>query len=826
MLTVRIAIVLSAVFGFLVRPAAALTAEIDVDPSQQGVLVDNRMHGVFIEEINHGVDGGLYAELIANRAFEDSRPPEGCVEREDGGFFSGKGWDSGYRRPASGTIPRWTPILEAPAAGTVTLETNGGLNAQSPYCLRLDIENTETGRVGIANGGFWGIGIAKDGSYRLTLHARSDATNVVLVARLEAPDGHSCSDDLAFQVSTGRWQKFTGDLHVTETSGDARLAILARSAGTVWLDFVSLFPGTTFMDRPNGLRADLAQRIADLKPGFVRFPGGCIVEGGNTVTAYNWKDTIGPVESRYERWNAWGYRRTHGLGMFEYLQFCSDLGAMPLYVGFAGQSCLYRQSELVPMSNMGPVVQNFIDALAFANESETGRWGRVRTGMGRADPFRLSLVEIGNENADPDYEARYRLIHERLKSAHPDVRYIADYAIPDAAYDLVDEHYYNTPQWFLANFHLYDTRPRGGPGIYVGEYAVTGGSPAGCLYAALAEAVFAIGCERNGDVVRMMSYAPLLAHEQGRSGWHGIINFDGLTNYAYASYYAQKILADHRPDAIVAVTSRLQDATAPVLRGGAGVGTWHTQAEFSQFRVEAGGETLFDSRLAGPGSWRIADGTWSNRGVVLVQSGDEEPAEAFVKGVNAENMIVSAKARKIGGDEGFLISFATRDGLRTWWNIGGWGNKEHALEFEGAPLGERVPGHIETGRDYDIRVEVSGRRIRCFLDDQLVHDVTAPEPQGVYVNAGKTIANEVIVKAVNVTETAVPTRIRVAGRENGLKARWTVLTSGGLTDNNSLAEPNKVVPQMRRVESTNDVLLLDLPPRSLSGFVIEPGTAP
>lgn len=283
----------------------------------------------------------------------------------------------------------------------------------------------------MANEGFWGIGVSSGEAYHLTLYARAAAGLAgSLTVTLEGEAGKPCSDAVRLEGLTAEWKRFTARLEGTRDEAKARLVIAAGAKGRMWLDFVSLFPAKTFRDRPNGLRPDLAQMLADLKPGFVRFPGGCVVEGGNIETAYNWKLTVGPVEERPERWNAWNYRRTHGMGLQEYLQFCEDLGAEPLWVGFAGQSCLYRLADHVPMEEMDWVRQSYFDIIEYANGPASSTWGKRRADAGHPAPFGLNLIEIGNENGMRQYEDRYKFIHPALKAKHPDLTYIADYEIP------------------------------------------------------------------------------------------------------------------------------------------------------------------------------------------------------------------------------------------------------------------------------------------------------------------------------------------------------------------------------------------------------------
>jgi len=781
------------------------------------------MYGIFLEEINHGVDGGLYGELIANRAFEDSRPPEGCTFRE-GHWKSRQGWDAGFDvKP--GQVPRWTLVREGEARGSIHLETSGGLNENTPYCLRLDVEDISGGRIGIANEGFWGIGVHEGEKYDLVLHARStDGFNGPLTARLDDSPGSACSQLVELEGVSSQWKQFRATLTATKTEPEARFVITAGSTGKIWFDFVSLFPQDTFRTRPNGLRRDIAEMIADLKPGFVRFPGGCVVEGGNIETAYNWKLTVGAAQERPERWNAWNYRRTHGMGLHEYLQFCEDLKAEPLFVGFAGQSCLYRLAEHVPMEEMDWVVSNFIDVVEYANgpadstpacagagPAPAKAGGQLRARGGHPASFGLKFIEIGNENGMRQYEERYRLIHSKLKTSYPDITYIADYAIPDASYDMVDEHFYNAPTWFLSQFNRYDNRDRNTPPVYVGEIAVTspeGGPDKGNLIAALAEGAFLMGLERNADVVRMVSYAPLLAHVKGRSGWHGMIYFDSSRVFGTVSYHLWKLFALNRPTYIIGTDVDYVPSKRPSICGAIGVGTWDTAAEFKEIRVEKNGEILYAgdfSKVAA--GWTTEGGKWSVVEDAYRQS-DPVVGLSYFGDQTWSDYTLTLKARKLAGAEGFLIVFGREDGNKYWWNLGGWGNREHGIEFNRSPVGRHVRGSIEANRWYDIRVELKGRGIRCYLDGKLVHQESAVEADRFFALAGyDQSSRDLILKVINTSAEPVTATLNLEvadapkplWRRRGVdprpsKAQLTVLTSERPEDNNSLENPGKVVP--------------------------------
>ena len=827
-------------FVFLIQASTASLiggeAVVSIDTSRPGPTISPQLYGIFLEEINHGVDGGLYAELIRNRAFEDSRPPEGYTFR-NGRWRDERGFDSGFFRYGYSTngVPFWSLVQSGEAKGSMNLETTGGITEQSAHCLRLDIENVGGGSIGVANEGFFGIGVRQGESYQLSLAARGgDGFNGPLTLRLEDPSGAACSDEVTIEHVGSSWNKFHGTLVASKTESKARLVIRAKAKGKAWLDFVSLFPKATWKNRVNGLRPDIAQMIADLKPGFVRFPGGCVVEGGTIETAYNWKHTVGPLTERQETWGPWNYRRTQGMGLFEYFQFCEDLGAAPLYVGFCGQTCIFREREHVPMDQMDWVRDNFLDVVEYANGTPDSKWGSLRATAGHEKPFGLKLVEVGNENQGREFEERYRFVHDAMKAKYPDLIYLADLSwtsrdsMRNAQFDIEDQHYYNSPRWFASRFREYDERDRKLPPLYLGEVAVTTGEAGptrGNLLAALSEGVFLMGCERNADVVKMVSYAPLLGHVDGRtelSGapppWHAMIYFDGTRVFGTASYYLWKLFGANRPDYCVQTDVSFPDAEPLVVAGQIGVGTWADTADFKDVRVEKDGKVLYASDFAkDTESWQPDNGRWSVENGAYRQ-GRRGQGFSYFGDENWSDYTLTLKARKLSGAEGFMIVFGRKPGERYWWNLGGWGNTQHGIEFNQSPVGRPVRGRIETNRWYDVKVALSGKQIRCYLDGELIHDAVAPDPQKLFVVAGRDAkTGEVILKAINTGAESIQATLNLRGSNSAFAGgHLVVLKASNLSDNNSLDEPTKVAPAESLIKAASTRLTHEFPPYSLT----------
>ena len=815
------------------------TATIKFDLAKRGPAINPRLYGIFLEEINHGVDGGLYAEMIRNRGFEDAKPPEGFTFQPGAVGQPGRWMAQGYDAETFGhfdyfnpdgsmkDLPFWSLIKEGAAQGSMNLDTNNPLNPAGPCSLCLTIDNASPGRLGIANEGFFGVGVEAGKKYNLSFWARGEGFSGPFTASVEGSDGVSCVNLVTLTGVTGQWQQFHATLTAIATNPKARFVLVAGATGQVWLDMVSLFPADTLKNRANGLRRDLAQYLADLKPGFVRFPGGCVIEGGTIETAFNWKDSVGPLPGRQEQFGPWGYRETHGMGFFEYLQFCEDIGAAPLYVGFAGETCHFRSVKDVPMEQMGGVATNFLDAIEFANGPATSPWGKLRAEEGHPSSFDLSLVEVGNEGESRTFPPRYQFVHSALKAHYPDITYINDVSfirrdqLGSEPSDIEDNHYYENPNWFMTHTHLYDGRDRKLPPVYDGEVAVTSGDGSdthGALLSALSEGAFLMGLERNADVVKMVSYAPLLANVSGRTGWHGMIYFDSLHSYATVSYYLWKLFGLNRPDYTVATDVNYTPNTPTNIFGGIGVGTWNTAAEFKDIRVEMNGQVAYASDFSkGAAQWRTEGGDWSVADGAYRQR-DEAVGLSYLGDESWTDYTLTLQARKISGPEGFLIVFGHKGGDKYWWNVGGWGNRDCAIEFNQTDVGRHVPGSVEAGRWYNVKVQVSGRRIQCFLDGNLIQDATAPGSDHFFALAGRDDQrSEMVLKAINVSQNPALGQVKLTGGTvAGGNARVVTLSSARLTDNNSLVQPVKVAPVNSAIEAVGDHFSYEFPPNSLT----------
>lgn len=533
--------------------AVSAQKNLTVYPEKTGVAVQPTMWGVFFEDINFGADGGIYAELVKNRSFEFYNPL--------------MGWK----------------ILKNSAAGEVRIINRSEEMSNNPRYARI-ICKSDTGTYGISNEGFRGLGIKKGIGYNFSVIARKiQGDNIKMIAELIDSSGNiaGSSEITGF---TDKWNTFKGSFVSSVTDPHARLNVLISGEGTIDIDMVSLFPQDTWKNRSNGLRADLVQMLADLKPGFIRFPGGCIVEGHDLAVRYQWKKTTGPVENReliVNRWNTeFMYRHTpdyfqsFGLGFYEYFQLAEDLGAEPLPILNCGMACQFNTGELVPLDQLDPYIQDALDLIEFANGSTDTQWGKLRADMGHPQPFNLKYFGVGNEQWGQQYIERYKIFADAIKSRYPDMVLVSaagpspdgerfDYLWKELTKldaDLIDEHYYRKPEWFLENASRYDNYDREGPKVFAGEYASHG--PAtddptsrNTWLSALTEAAFMTGLERNADVVYMTSYAPLFGNVNAWQWRPDLIWFDNLRVMGTPNYYVQKMFSTNRGTNVVPVLS-------------------------------------------------------------------------------------------------------------------------------------------------------------------------------------------------------------------------------------------------------------------------------
>ncbi len=796
---------------------------VNVDAAHLGASVSPRLYGIFFEEINHAGDGGLYAELVQNRSFEDDAD-----------------------RPI-----HWETI----GGATATLATDGLLNDKQAHAMRLNITGAGSG---VQNEGYWGMAFRQQTTYSFSAWVKAEgAYKGDLIVTLSGADGSNLGQTvLPMKLKAGKWQQVTTTVKATGSDPAGRLTLTFTAPGTLTLDVVSLFP-PTYKGRPNGCRIDLAELLEALHPRFMRFPGGCYVEGqttpkNNLHNRFEWKNTVGPIEQRPGHLSVnWGYNITDGFGFHEMLQLSEDLGAEPLFVVNVGLGHGWMQ----PYDQLEEYIQEALDAIEYANgDAKTTKWGAERARNGHPEPFGLRLLEVGNENANfyfdnnrdqsDHYFERYIQFYRAIKAKYPEVEIIGNvesWGTDEPSWrsqhpvDILDEHYYRSPSWFENNFHKYDTYSRQGPKIYIGEYAVTQGYGVnGHLTAALGEAIYMQGLERNSDIVIMGSYAPIFVNEHNPAWRPDMIRFNSSESFGTPSYHVQQMMANHIGTRVVPVEVS-GNTLPPTIGHRMGFSTWGTKAEFRHLEVKdaSGNIVLKDDFSTNSGLWtgfggetdgrRRTQSQWAFEGNTLKQQNQRAEGSVLLNTTElGDEYTIHVQARRMEGNEGFIICFGAEDDENLiWWNLGGWGNSQHAIEHM-ADGGKNTltarQGHLEEGRWYDVEIQVKGAAARCLLDGQLIHEFALQERQSLYANATldeKT--GELIVKLVNPTSAAQTAHINLQGMKPEA-GRAIILTSAKGSDENSMRAQLNVSPIERPLRIQTGAANLDypVPPFSLN----------
>ena len=788
--------------------------------------ISDMLFGAFFEDINFAADGGLYAEMVANRSFEFTSLAAGDA------LF---GWSS----------------VNGAALSVVADDAAGALNANNPSYLVL--ENGGEAPAGAANRGFMeGMAVAENAVYRMSFYARglSGYTGPVYACLLV---GDETAAEAAVEGITDAWQKYEVELTApVSAAGNVRAAVLIET-GAAAFDMVSLFPADTFMGEENGLRKDLGELLLEMRPAFLRFPGGCVIEGESDETDYSWKDSVGADENgepllfsgRYgdvaarrqglDLWTDLGASEdpypsymSYGLGFYEFFRLSEDLGAVPVPVINCGLYCQMRGKGPVDMESarFAEYVRDMLDLVEFANGSAVSKWGRVRADLGHPEPFGLKYIAVGNENEGPDYFERYAAFLDALHAAQAEdpalygeieliysagasdathgANYIKSYEFAEswlAGHEgagvsdfaaATDQHYYNDPEWFLQNTDYYDvgrygrtaeeitaTHYGGTIPVFVGEYAARSNT----LKAALAEAAYMTALERNGDIVKMAAYAPLFGNVTASHWSPDLIWFNNSGAAPSVNYEVQKLFMNNTGARLV--SSSLSGAAVPQanVTGRVGVGTWYTAAAFDNVKVSSleTGRTLDRDRFTLPDlfyKWELpTDGEFRVKGGRLVQSStwmqySNTGSVAYFGDPEWQNISFTVEAEKLEGEEGFLIAFGVADTENNFfWNLGGWQNTVSCLQQvkNGEKTGQ-IPGTVrpfsaETGRVYHLRVDINGRNVKCYVDDELYIDYTdgSDSEAEAYQVVSRAANGDLIVKLVNVTDSARSFAVSLSG---------------------------------------------------------------
>lgn len=788
--------------------------KLTIHTQQKGAELGD-LFGIFFEDLNHAADGGLYAELIRNRSFEFDP-----IDRHD------------YH-----ALTAWEKVERGSGQAELLIEDSQPMNERNRHYAVIAIRNAGDG-VGIANSGFnTGIPVRAGDEYLFSFYAKRDESlNEVVRIAIESKAGvvHGEADVV---VDSSAWKKYEATITANETDYSSRLVITTGGTGKLYVDMVSLFPVGTFRGRSNGLREDIATLLAELKPKFMRFPGGCLVHDGSLNpddrnSMYRWKNTIGPVEQRPSRRNNWSYNQTLGLGYYEYFLFCEDIGAKPIPILPGGYDPHHKR--IVPIDELGPWIDDALDLIEFANGDTSTKWGAIRAELGHPEPFDLQYIGIGNEEVGEPFFERYTYFHQAIKAKYPAMK-IINSSGPFAAggeyergwksarengSDLVDEHYYQSPEWFLANVDRYDGFKAVDPKVFLGEYASWGNT----YYNALAEAAFMIGLERNAHAVGLACYAPMLCNVDYVNWKPDLIWFNNHEVFGTANYYVQKLFMHHQGDQLLHIEAsgfeEPQAGGTKPINGAIELGTDASHVEYSNVRIvnhDTGKERNF-------GGWRaeLSD---------TVEARQEGTAKRFERLCETDwvNYTLHMTAKRTGGPRGFVVSFGqTDDNNRLFWEISGWQNQDSAISSRVNGRGSCLTQSlftVETDVAYELALEVSGRKIRAFINGELMHEtedrVAVIQPL-YYSSSVDGTTGDTIVKIVNMQATGVSTQIELEDlpQAEGRRVESYELSSHALEDENSFEQPQKIAPVQRDFTFEGSGFAHEFPPHSLTVFRI------
>lgn len=802
--------------SILVVLTASAQVAISIDANQRGPKISPTHYGIFFEDINHAADGGIYAELIRNRSFEDG--PE-------------------YGKPAD--LQGWSTFAATPSQLVCKLiqptKKVKLLNAAQGNALEMTISATADSPVCLINEGFWGINAVQGRTYRLSFFAKGTYKGGIKATLCDKEGkqvyAETVVDGSAAGINAKQWTKYTATLQAVGNDAKAQFALVFDGKGVLDIDVVSLFP-PTFKNRENGLRPDLAQMLYEMHPKFMRFPGGCFVEGQiSPDNAFRWERTIGPIEERPGHWNVnWGYRTTDGIGFHEYLQMAEDLGAKPLYVVNVG----LWHGGMTPYNEIQPWIDECLAALEYANGDVTTKYGALRAKNGHPAPFNIEYLEIGNENNQPNAEAqsdhyyeRYDQFRKAILAKYPKMQLIGNVVAwgddnpkwgSQLPVDLLDEHYYRNPQWFAEAFRKYDSYDRRGPKIYVGEYAVTSGfGNLGNMNAALGEAVYMMGMENNSDMVPLNSYAPIFVNENDAKWRPDMIRFNSSRVMGTPSYYVQALMPQHVGTQVVKVTQQNpykvqpKPAVTPA-ESRIGFATWATKASFTH-----------PDPLPKTGQPEFLTGQWQkNADGSISQTSLGDQCVAVCKAKAGDHYTVKFRARKDAGNEGFMVVFNYTDADNYCWiNLGGWGNTQHGIERisgGGKSQIETKPGKIEEGRWYDVTLQMAGDSLKCWLDRDLVFDTVLKGDVLPGIFSSATIdepADELIVKVVNTQAEATTAKLNISNFPVKSAQLIRLRANDGM-DENTLQQPTNIYPTRHELSPEGNVVEVELAAYSLN----------
>ena len=772
------------------------------------------MYGVFFEEINHAGDGGLYAELVQNRSFEEKEMPDGFYAEGDKLLpkpvkyhLTGEVRNRSYRWNTA-EIPAWSLLLNDKSAAEMQVTKENPKFATAPNNLKITIKDASQ-PIQLCNEGYWGMNITAGEKYllRAIIRTSNDYTGTIVAKLLSTNDETLACETIEIDKK-GEWNDIQKVLTSCNTDAKSRLVLEFDMPGTVWLDYVSLFPEHTFNNRPNGLRRDVAEMLVGLKPAFFRWPGGCVVEGITLDNRFEWKKTLGDPAARSGEYSTWGYRCSYGFGYYEMLQFCEDIGAKAMYVCNVGLGCQFRMGDACPEHDIDFFIDDCMDAIEYAIGDVTTEWGARRAADGHPEPFPLQYVEIGNENWGPEYDRRYNIFHKAIKAKYPQLTLIYN-EMPQregpaaiAETDMIDPHWYVDPYFFFRNTTLFDNYERGNYEVYVGEYACNRNVGAGNMLAALSEAAFINGMERNGDLVTMASYAPLFQSRYDRSWETNLIWIDTDQVMGRSSYYVQKMAAENRPTYNIKSNITMHEVERDRFEQGyIGFGSSKATVEFANIQIAQHNATTVS-----------IDNLW-------LEKGQQQLAEKY-----DNHYTLTCNVRKIDGEQGFQFFIGMSEDGKTGYryNIGMWSSNDRAelvrLEngHERGILVEHSGKVIEKDQWYDVKIVVSPTQSDLYIDGKIILSYVTQQMPLQFIHSGYDEENgELVVKVVNASDEVYATNMCVEGATNiSNKGKVISLIAANGKEENSFDEPKKIYPQESEYNRFGKEFDYDFPPYS------------
>jgi alpha-N-arabinofuranosidase len=800
------AVALTGLVGFHAMVQAADPGKLVIDLAKPGAAIGKQFYGLMTEEINHSYDGGLYAELIQNRIFQDS-----------------------HDEPVG-----WSVIKTGGSDGEIALDTNDPVNDSAlKTSLKLRINSVgKGGDVGVANTGFWGIPVWPNTRYRASFYARSgDGFSGPLTVEIQSNDGATIFASAKVDAISSDWKKYDVELKTQQvpTSTSNRFVIAAAGKGSVWFSLVSLFP-PTYKDRPNGNRIDLMQKLADLHPAFLRFPGGNYLEGDTIPERFEWKNTVGPLEQRPGHQGPWGYRSSDGLGLLEFLDWCEDLKMKPLLAVYAGYAL--KHDFVKPGADLDPYVHDALEEIEYCTGDASTKWGQQRAKDGHPAPFVIHYIEIGNEDffdKSGSYDGRFAQFFDAIKAKYPSLKCIATTPVRSRKPDLIDDHAYPSPLGMLRMVHRYDDYDPSKSKIFFGEWASQDGRPTPTMRAALADAAWLTGLQHDSETVLMNCYAPLLVNvNKGAWQWGtNLIGYDAAASFGSPSYYAQAMFSRNWGDVNLAteLSPQALPPSAPQSpSGGIGVGTARSKAEFKEIKVSDGGNTLYQSDLGAKGDdWKPASGAWGVEDSVLAQTNAAaRDARDFAGERSWKDYTLSLKARAMDKG-GFQVLFHVRSpDTMIALNVGGGGKADlrRVTGRDRDALGEATAFSADAGHWYDVRIALVGTNIKCYIDDKLIIQATdAPPapPAPIYAAASReSSSGDVIMKVVNVVDTPQQIEITLKGAGEIAKEADIQTLAGQPDDQNSIESPQKIAPDNGTISDAAAKFVREFPPFSVT----------